>query len=150
MADDIFGDESLFSEFEKDREATNIFIQYDQDESGVVNRSRIIFRDDDSESDSSEDESGTDSDKTKNICTELNEPTEIGKASLIESKSAISNRSSKDEDRLVEIKTQEENGNHINVDSTWLKEEITNELGKDARLQVQTHYQDLHQRILGF
>ncbi|KAK7476410.1 hypothetical protein BaRGS_00032335 [Batillaria attramentaria] len=56
MADDIFGDESLFSEFEKDREQQNIFINYEEDESGGENRSRIVFRNAESEDESSDGE----------------------------------------------------------------------------------------------
>lgn len=58
MADDIFGDDSLFSEFERDREEQNIFINFEQDESGIENRSRIVFRAAESESDMSDDEEG--------------------------------------------------------------------------------------------
>ena len=58
MADDIFGDASLFSEFERDRETQNIFIHFAQDESGVENRSRIVFRDAESDDDESDDEDG--------------------------------------------------------------------------------------------
>lgn len=59
MADDIFGDDSLFSEFDRDRETQNIFIHFDQDESGVENRSRIVFKAAESDSDESDDEDGS-------------------------------------------------------------------------------------------
>ncbi|KAK7088429.1 hypothetical protein V1264_022353 [Littorina saxatilis] len=56
MADDIFGDDSLFSEFERDRNTQNIFIHYDQDDSGTENRSRIVFEAAESGSEASDDE----------------------------------------------------------------------------------------------
>lgn len=56
MANDIFGDESLFSEFDRDRETQNIFIHFDQDASGAENRSRIVFRSAESDADESDDE----------------------------------------------------------------------------------------------
>ncbi|KAL8610896.1 hypothetical protein ACOMHN_056751 [Nucella lapillus] len=62
---DIFGDDSLFSEFERDRDTQNIFIQYDQDESGTENRSRIIFTG--AESDSGESDTEDAAEERKEI-----------------------------------------------------------------------------------
>jgi hypothetical protein len=59
MADDIFGDDELFAEFDRERDQQSIFINYELDASGTENRSRIVFKDADSEYDESDDEYST-------------------------------------------------------------------------------------------
>ena len=53
--EDVFGDSSLFDEFEKERESSSSFIFYEKDEQGSEDRSKIVFQF--SESSSSESES---------------------------------------------------------------------------------------------
>ena len=60
---DIFADDSLFSEFDRDRDAQNIFINFDQDEAGSENRSRIVFTAPLSDEEASDEEDLTDNGK---------------------------------------------------------------------------------------
>ena len=59
MAADMFGDSSLFEEFDKERDTSSSFIFYEKTEDGIEDRSKIHFQVSDSssdETDSSEDE----------------------------------------------------------------------------------------------
>ena len=57
---DFFDEDKLFDEFEKSR--PNVFVKYDSDKAGVINKSRILFETADSDTEISED----DDDVTKN------------------------------------------------------------------------------------
>lgn len=66
--DDMFGDSTLFDEFEKERESTGSFITYDKTNEGKEDKSKIVFTGDgDSDtSDSSSDEESNEESESKN------------------------------------------------------------------------------------
>ncbi|XP_069136277.1 zinc finger CCHC domain-containing protein 8-like [Argopecten irradians] len=64
MAEDMFGDSSLFDEFEKERESSGSFILFKVNEEGEEDKSKILFRMGDSEE--SESSSDDDSDESEN------------------------------------------------------------------------------------
>ena len=64
--DDIFGDASLFAEFNKEREEQTIFINYEQDDTGLENRSRIVFKDAESDYEESDEDIESQVNSTQN------------------------------------------------------------------------------------
>jgi len=63
---DVFGDSSLFDEFEKERDSKGSFILYERTETGDEDKSKIIFQIGDSDgSESPEDSSSEDQDEKK-------------------------------------------------------------------------------------
>ncbi|XP_060067366.1 zinc finger CCHC domain-containing protein 8-like [Ylistrum balloti] len=79
MAEDMFGDASLFDEFEKERESKGSFILYKVDEEGVEDKSKIHFRMGDSEDSesSSDDDSGESENENNNDAGEEHEGASI-------------------------------------------------------------------------
>ena len=75
MADDMFGDSSLFEEFEKEREPSGSFIIYENDRDGEQDNSKFIFQHSDS---SSSDDSSDDENEQKLKVKEQSVASEVG------------------------------------------------------------------------
>ncbi|XP_033746912.1 zinc finger CCHC domain-containing protein 8-like [Pecten maximus] len=77
MAEDMFGDSSLFDEFEKERESSGSFILYKVNDEGEEDKSRILFRMGDSEeSESSSDDDSGESENENNGVDQLDDAEE--------------------------------------------------------------------------
>lgn len=70
MATDVFGDLSLFDEFEKDRNSSASFIKYDVTNEGQEDKSKILFKigtsDDESSSESNSESESESETETEN------------------------------------------------------------------------------------
>ncbi|GAB1597406.1 zinc finger CCHC domain-containing protein 8-like isoform X2 [Argonauta hians] len=96
-----FGDSSLFEEFERDRSSESTIISYNRNEGGSEDRSKIIFRFQESDSSSSEDSksSGEDTEVSEDSEHEENDDRDTNE------------EANKDEDIIID-----ETNNKVNVD----------------------------------